>query len=74
MVLSGVSILVVIAVVSLILGIIFLGNENTLKKLSDAMNKVVIKQKDVNAKYSKTLGIFLILFAGVLFIIALRFK
>jgi len=66
--------LVAIAVISLLLGLLFLGNENALKKLTDAMNKVVIKQKDVSKKYTKALGMFLILFAGALFLIALKFK
>jgi uncharacterized membrane protein len=67
-------ILVIIAVVSLLLGLLFLGDENALKKLSDTMNKVVIKQKEVSKKYTKVLGVFLILFAGLLFLVALKFK
>lgn len=67
-------VLVIIAIVSLLLGMVFLGDQNTLKKLSETMNKVIINEKDLSAKYSKALGIFLILFAGALFLIALKFK
>ncbi len=67
-------ILIIIAMITLILGILFLKGRETLQKLSAAMNKVIIEEKPLSEKYSKFLGICLVIFACVLFLIALKVR
>ena len=65
-------ILIVIAAICLVLGFLFMTNTQTLDKLSNAMNKVVISTNPVPKKQAKGVGIFLLVFAAILFFIALR--
>ncbi len=66
--------LLIIAAVSLILGVLFLTNVKLLDNLSNLMNKVIIKSGNVNEKQSKILGAFLIIFAVILFSIAMKLR
>lgn len=63
-------VLVIIAVISLILGVFFLLNDKILEKITEAMNKVVIKNKLMSVKTKKIVGLLLIIFACALFMIA----
>lgn len=68
------GILLIIAAVSLILGVLFLTNAKSLDNLSNLMNKVIIKSGNINEKQSKILGVFLIIFAVILFFIAMKLR
>ena len=68
------GILLIIAAVSLILGVLFLTNAKSLDNLSALMNKVIIKSEKVNEKQSKILGVFLIVFAAILFSVAMKLR
>jgi len=67
-------ILVIIALICLVLGILFMSNTQALDKLSNAMNKVIIKEGSMPAEQAKAVGIFLLVFAAALLFIALRLK
>lgn len=66
--------LLIITAVSLILGVLFLTNAKLLDNLSNLMNKVIIKSGNINEKQSKILGVFLIIFAVILFFIAIKLR
>ncbi|MCU0651880.1 MAG: hypothetical protein MUC39_02945 [Candidatus Omnitrophica bacterium] len=66
--------LILIAVVALSLGVLFLMSKKTLEKLSDLMNKVIVKNKPITENYSKILGVMLIIFACTLFYIASKIR
>ncbi len=65
-------ILIVIAAICLVLGFLFMTNTQTLDKLSNAMNKVIISGGSIPKEQAKGIGIFLLVFAAILFFIALR--
>lgn len=67
-------VLIIIAVLTLLLGIVFLSGQGALQKLSDTLNKVIITEKPIADKYRKPLGILLIIFACVLFFIASKVR
>jgi len=66
--------LITLALLSLILGILFLTSQNALKKLSDAMNKVIIKDDTFEKKHNKIVGVFLLAFAAFLFFISTKLR
>lgn len=69
---AAMLILIIIAAICLLLGILFMANAKALDKFSKAMNKVVISSSPGSKKQAKGTGIFLIIFAGILFFIALK--
>lgn len=66
-------ILVVLGLLSLIMGIVFMMDEKSLKKLEESLNKPVIKSGQIS-KYSKPVGVLLMIFSGVLFFLAWSVK
>ncbi|MDD5432128.1 MAG: hypothetical protein PHO70_03975 [Candidatus Omnitrophica bacterium] len=68
------AILMGFAIITLILGLLFIGGQDVLKKLSDGMNKIVIEFKAPSEKESKFVGVFLIVFSIVLFFVASRLR
>jgi hypothetical protein len=64
--------LTAIAVISLLVGILFLVREDALEKVSKALNRVIVNDQAVARQHSKSLGIFLIIFAAILFFLARR--
>jgi len=67
-------ILVLIAITSLILGILFLVNREFLKRLEYFLNKSITTINVGVDKYYKTIGIFLVVFFCILFIIFLSVR
>lgn len=65
--------LVIIGIVSLVVGIAFILDKKALDKFINSLNKVIIKTKPVGEKESMVLGVFLIIFSVVLFVIAKRY-
>jgi hypothetical protein len=53
-----------------ILGLLFLVDKKTLKRLEDTMNKPIGKSATVSESSSRLLGAALIIFAGVMFYLA----
>lgn len=67
-------ILITLGLLSLILGILFLTSKNALKKLSEAMNKVIVKDDTFEKKHNKIVGVFLLVFAVFLFLVSLKLR
>jgi len=69
-------VLIIMAVVMLGLGLLFLGGEDSLKKLDKIMNKTIMKigSGSLSKKNEKLLGLFLIAFSIVLFVISFHLK
>jgi len=69
-------ILFVLAAVTLVCGILFLGGQETLKKLDAILNKTVVRfgAVGVNKEKEKIVGILLVIFALVLFYIGFKLK
>lgn len=69
------AILLVLGCISLLLGILFLVNEENLKKIQDVLNKPLLKTDEQFAyKYRVTVGIVLIILSGILFFAAHSLK
>ena len=64
-------ILVIIALICLIVGVLFITNEDVLKKIEAGLNKTIVKGRDVGEQSGKLFGIFLVIFSIILFIIYL---
>lgn len=67
-------ILVLIAITSLILGILFFVNREFLKRFEHFLNRSITTINVGVDKYYKTIGIFLVVFSCILFIIFLSVR
>ena len=67
-------VLFLIAAISLTLGILFLTNKELLKELENLLNKSVVIVTTGKDRYNKIIGIFLIIFSCILFIIFTSIK
>lgn len=69
-------ILIIFAVISLVLGLLFLGGEENLKKLDRIMNKTILSLGTgaLDKSKEKLVGIFLIVFSVILVFVASSIK
>jgi len=65
-------ILVVIAVICLIMGVLFLINRKALERFENSLNKTLMKITPQKDMHYNILGVFLIIFACMLFLISSR--
>lgn len=67
-------ILITLAIISLVVGALFLFNAKLLENFMDTLNKVVIETKALSGKQNKILGVLLVMLACILFFIAQKVK
>lgn len=67
------TILIIIGMIALILGVFFIFTKEPLKKIENIMNKAVINTSSISYN-NKIIGIFLVVFAIALFIVASSLK
>lgn len=69
-------VLIVLALVTFVLGLLFLAGQEKLKKLDSLMNKTIIKvgSKELTGSKDKLVGILLVGFAVILLIVGLSLK
>jgi hypothetical protein len=67
-------ILVVLGGICLVLGMIFVMDRGNLKKIEDLLNKTVFVSEGMGYKYSKIVGIVLIILACILFFVYASIK
>jgi len=65
-------VLIIFAIISLLLGLLFLGGEENLKKLDRMMNKTILQfgSGTLDKSKEKLVGIFLIVFSIILVFVA----
>jgi len=66
--------LLVLGGISLLLGLIFMVGKDNLQKFEDMLNKSLTKTQDVGYKYSKLIGLILLVLGGVLLYIGWSVK
>jgi len=62
-------ILSILGIISLVMGLILITGKDNLKKIENLLNKTMITSEGLGYKYSKALGVILIVLACVLFFI-----
>jgi len=70
----GMYFLIAIALMSLLLGVMFMINEDVLKNIEKSMNKVMLGANTEAIKNRKVIGVVLIIMAVVLGCIYLRYS
>jgi hypothetical protein len=66
---TGMLILSILGIISLAMGLILITGKDNLKKIENLLNKTMITSEGLGYKYSKLLGVILIVLACVLFFI-----